>query len=165
MKMSKIWQILGDFKRFCKIRGWKTSESEDWIDLNEDYHNFLWAKNVAPSSFKTIISHRKCVVQKGLVYSVVEPSHLAWLFSEIPSEDLVRTVLQNPEFSRRIAIYDFSPLAKGKNLCVKLNNTDSPVFHEFEVFLQSELKIKVASTQLFSNSDIDASDDCTAEIV
>jgi hypothetical protein len=147
MKMSKIWEILNNFKRFCRTRGWRTSETEDWVELNDDYHNFLWTRNISPSSFKAIISNRKCVVRKGLFYTVVEPTHLAWLFSEVPSEDLVRTVFQSPDFSKRIAIFDFSPFLEGKNLCLKLNNTDSPVFHEFEVFLQSELKVKVEPLQ------------------
>jgi hypothetical protein len=152
VKMSKIWEILNNFKRFCRKRGWRTSESEDWVELNDDYHNFLWTRNVTPSSFKAIISNRKCVVRKGLFYSVVEPSHLAWIFSEVPSEESVMTVLQNPDFSKRIAIFDFSPLSEGKNLCFKLNNTDSPVFHEFEVFLRSKLKVKVEPLQSFSDS-------------
>jgi hypothetical protein len=164
MKMSKICEILNSFKRFCRRQGWRTCESEDWVELNDDYHNFLWTRNVTPSSFKTIITNRKCVVRKGLFYNVVEPSHLAWLFSEVPSEDLVRTVLQNPDFSKRIAIFDFSPLLEGKNLCIKLNNTDSPVFQEFEVFLQTELKVRVEPLQSFSDSGIKTSDSILPEL-
>jgi len=163
MKMSKMWEILNGFKRFCKTHGWKTSEGEDWIELNEDYHNFLWTRNVTPSSFKAIISNRKCIVQKGSSYTVVEPSHLAWLFSEIPSKDLETMVLENPDFSKRIAIYDLSPLLEGKNLCIKLNNTDSPVFHEFEAFLQNELKVKVRPLQPSSSSNVKASDNLLPE--
>jgi hypothetical protein len=164
MRMSKIWEILNHFKRFCRLRGWRTSENEDWVELNDDYHNFLWTRNVATASFKAIISNMKCVVQKGLSYSVVEPSHLAWLFSEVPQEDIVRTVLDSPEFSRRIAIYDLSPLLEGKNLCTKLNNTDSPVFHEFETFLKSELKVRVESLQTFTDSKIKMSSDVLPEL-
>lgn len=105
MKMSRMSEILNGFKRFCRLRGWRASESEDWVELNDEYHNFLWTRNVSPSSFKAIISNRKCVVRKGSLYNVVEPSHLAWVFSEIPSEDIVKTVLENPDFSRRIAIF------------------------------------------------------------
>lgn len=162
--MSKIWEILDQFKRFCRLRGWRTSESEDWVELNDDYHNFLWTRNVTRGSFKAIISNRKCVVQKGLFYNVVQPSHLAWLFSEVPSEDLVRTVLENPDFFRRIAIFDFSPMLEGKNLCIKLNNTDSPVFQEFESFLQTELKVKVESVQPFSDSKIRVSSNILPEL-
>jgi len=164
MRMSKIWEILNHFKRFCRLRGWRTSENEDWVELNDDYHNFLWTRNVATASFKAIISNMKCVVQKGLSYSVVEPSHLAWLFSEVPQEDIVRTVLDSPEFSRRVAIYDLSPLLEGKNLCTKLNNTNSPVFHEFETFLKSELRVRVESLQTFTDSKIEMSGDVLPEL-
>jgi len=34
-------------------------------------------------------------------------------------------------------------LLEGKSLCVKMNHTDSPVFQEFETFLQNELKVKL----------------------
>ena len=163
--MSRICEILNSFKRVCRMQGYRTSESEDWVELDDDYHNFLLTRNVTSYSFKTIISNRKCVVRKGLPYSVVEPSHLAWLFSEVPSEDLFRTVLQNPDFSKRIAIFDFSPLLNGKNLCIKLNNTDSPVFQEFEVFLQTELKVKVEPLQSFSDSDIKISGSILPELV
>lgn len=162
--MSKIWDILNHFKQFCRLRGWRTSESEDWVELNDNYHNFLWTRNVNPTSFKAIISNRKCVVRKGLFYSIVEPSHLAWVLSEVPSEDLVRTVLENSDFSRRIAIFDLSPLFEGKNLCIKLNSTDSPVFHEFETFLQSELKVRVESLQSLSHKKIKVSGSTLPEL-
>jgi hypothetical protein len=162
--MSKIWEILDHFKRLCKLRGWRTSETEDWVELNNDYHNFLWTRNVTPASFKAIISNRKCVVQKGLFYTVVEPSHLAWIFSEVPSEDLVRTVLENPDFSKRVAIFDMSPFLEGKNLCIRLNDTDSPVFHEFESFLRDELKVKVESLQPFSDPKIKVNSNILPEL-
>jgi len=164
MNISGIWEILTNFKRFCRLRGWKTSENEDWVELNEDYHNFLSTRNVTFTSFKAIISNRKCVVQKGLFYTVVEPTHLAWLFSEVPSEDLFRTVLDNPDFSRRIAIFDLSPMLDGKNTCIKLNNTDSPVFQQFETFLRSDLKVIVESFKPFSNSKISASNNVVPQL-
>lgn len=114
MNMSKIWEVLTDFKRFCRLRGWRTSENEDWVELNNDYHNFLSTKNVSTASFKAIITNRKCVVRKGLLYTVVEPSHLAWLFSKAPLEDQYSTILKNPDFFRRIAIFDPQPNAGGK---------------------------------------------------
>jgi len=143
MKMPRVWEILKKFKDFCKFRGWKTSESEDWIEIDDKYHNFLWTRDVHPSSFKNIVSNRKCVVREGLSYRIVEASYTAWLFSKTPSETLVKTVSENPEFSRRIALYDLGPLLEGKNLCVKINYTDSPVFQEFESFLENELKVKL----------------------
>lgn len=152
--ISKIAEILDRFKHFCRSKGWKTSESEDWIEFNDKYDSFLWAKNVSPASFKAIISNMKCVVQKGLFYDVVEPSHMAWLFPERTSENLTKAIMENPDFSKHVAIFDFSPLLEGKNLCAKLNNTDSPVFREFEVFLEAELQIKVGPLIPTSNIEI-----------
>lgn len=153
MKMTKIWEILEKFKGLCMDRGWKTSESEDWIEINDKYHNFLWAKDVHPSSFKKIASNRKCVVREGLSYRVVDASYTAWLFSETPSEVLVKTVFESPDFSGRIALYDVSPLLEGKSLCIKLNHTDSLVFQEFERFLRDQLKVKLKPLSPVSNSE------------
>jgi hypothetical protein len=143
MKMPKVWEIVKKFKDSCKFRGWKTSESEDWIEIDDKYHNFLLARNVHPSSFKRIVSNRKCVVREGLSYHVVEASYTAWLFSETPAETLVKTIFENPAFYKKIALYDLSQLLEGKNLCVKMNYTDSSVFQEFENFLKNELKAKL----------------------
>lgn len=150
--MPKVWEILKKFKDLCSFHGWRTSESEDWIKIGDEYHSFLWARDVHPASFKKIVSSRKCVVHEGLSYRVVEASYTAWLFSETPSETLVKTVFENSDFFEKIALYDLSPLLKGKNTCVKLNNTDSPVFQEFEHFLKDELKVKLKPLSLFSST-------------
>lgn len=143
MSTSTIWDILRKFKALCSFRGWKTSESEDWIETDDQYHNFLWTRDVKPSTFERIVTDAKCVVKEGLSYRVVEVAYTAWLFSRTPSENLVKTVFENSDFSKRIALYDLSPLLVGKKICVKLNNTKSTVFQEFEKFLQEELNIKL----------------------
>jgi hypothetical protein len=154
MKMPRVWEILKKFKDACRVRGWKTSESEDWVETNDEYNSFLWARDIHPSSFKRIVSSRKCVIQEGLSYRVVDASYTAWLFSETPSDILVKTVFENPDFSERVALYDLSPLLEGKNLCVRLNHTDSPVFQEFERFLQNELKVKLKPLPSLSNTEL-----------
>jgi len=143
MKMPKIWEILRKFKDFCKFHGWKTSESYDWVEINDKYHNFLWTRDIHPSSFKSIVTNRKCVVREGMSYRIVEASYTAWLFSKTPSETLVKTIFEDPDFHKTIALYDLSPLVKGKKSCNKLNHTDSPVFQEFENFLKNELKVEL----------------------
>jgi len=154
MKMPRVWEILKKFEDVCRVRGWKTSESEDWVEINDEYNSFLWARDIHPSSFKRIVSNRKCIVQEGLSYHVVDASYTAWLFSEAPSDTLVKTVFENPDFSERIALYDLSPLLEGKNLCAKLNHTGSPVFQEFERFLRNELKVKLKPLSSFSNTEL-----------
>jgi hypothetical protein len=152
--MPRVWEILRKFKDLCRVRGWKTSESEDWVETDDKYNSFLWARDIHPSSFKRIVSNRKCVVREGLSYRVVDASYTAWLFSVAPSEILVKTVFENPDFSERVALYDLSPLLEGKNLCVTLNHTDSPVFQEFERFLRNELKVKLKPISSFSDGEM-----------
>ncbi len=58
---------------------------------------------------------------------------------------LVRIVAENSELSKRIAIYDLSLAYAGKPVCLKLNETDSPVFQEFERFLEKKCGVKLQS--------------------
>jgi len=143
MKTLKIREIVEQFKNLCKYHSWRTSEKNDWIETDNGYHNFVWAKSVHPSSFKSITTNRKCVVREGLSYHVVKASYIAWLLSETPPKTLAKTISENPDFSKRIALYNLSPISEGKNLGFKLNNTDSPVFQEFEKFLKKDLKVKL----------------------
>jgi hypothetical protein len=153
MKMPRVWDILNRFKALCKGHGWKTSENEDWVEVDDKYHNFLWARDIHSSSFKNIVSNRKCAIREGLSYRVVEASYIAWLFSETPPETCLKTIFENPDFCRRVALYDLSPLLDGKNQCIKLNFTDSPVFQEFERFLKKELKAEVKPVRGYELDD------------
>ena len=143
--MPRVWEILERFKDRCRFRGWKTSETEDWVEADDTYHNFLWTKGIHVASFKKIASNQKCIVREGLSYRVVHPSYTAWLLSETPPESLLQTIYGNSELSKSVALYDLSPLLEGKNVCTKLNSTGSPVFREFENFLKEELKVKLKS--------------------
>lgn len=136
MKTRKIWKLLERFKKNCKSKGWKTSENEDWVEIENKYHNFLLVKSLHPSSFIRITSTRKCAVREGVSYRVVETDYLAWLLSNAPEKSLWKVLSENPEMLERTAIYDLSPLLKGEALCLKLNRTESRVFQEFERFLE-----------------------------
>ncbi len=100
-------------------------------------------RSIHPASFKNIVLNRKCVVREGLSYRIVEASYTAWLFSETPPSSITDIVLSNPELSRRVAIYDLSPLLDGKRMCIALNLTRSDVFHAFENYLRRELKVRL----------------------
>jgi hypothetical protein len=145
MKASGVWEILTRFKDLCRHRGWKTTETEDWVEVKNNYHSFVWVRDIHLSSFKKIATNNKCIVQEGLTYRVVQSSYTAWLFFEMPSEALAKAVLENPVLSCKIALYDLSSFRKGKSVCSKLNQTDSPVFKQFEEFLEYELKVKLQS--------------------
>ncbi len=141
--IPKIWEILGRFKRRCETKGWKTSQSEDWIKEGNKYHNFLWTPTVHLSTFERIAANRRCAINEGISYRVVNVSYTAWLFPQSPPEALIRVVTEDPELLRRNAIYDLSAMYAGKPTCLKLNETDSTVFREFEGFLKEKLGVKV----------------------
>jgi len=142
-RIPKIWELLDRFKGQCQLRGWKTSEHEDWVRTGDDeYHNFLWIQTVHPSTFEKIAINHKCAVRKGVSYQVVDVSYTAWLFPQSPPEGLMQMVKENPKLLRRTAIYDLSWAYSGKPLCLKLNETASTVFKEFEKFLE-ELGVAV----------------------
>lgn len=153
MNVPKIWEILEKFKESCRSHGWKSSEKDDWIEIKNEYHNFLWTRHINPSSFRRIAANQKCVVREGLSYRVVKASCTACLLSEAPSKTLVNAIFENPDFSKRIALYNLSPLLEGKNSGFKLNHTGSSVFEEFEKFLRKELKVELKP---ISNSEIDS---------
>jgi hypothetical protein len=157
MVISRVSEILGKFKLRCVHLGWKTAESEDWVEMDDNYHNFLWARDVHPSSFKRIALDKKCVVREGTSYRVVEASYTAWLFSQTPSEELAKTIYGNPSLSKSVALYDLSQVTKGKDICVRLNNTGSQVFQEFEKFLQSELNVRVKPLSPLFCQDVEVS--------
>jgi hypothetical protein len=41
--IPRIYELICSFKEECHSRGWKASENEDWIRINNEFHNFLWA--------------------------------------------------------------------------------------------------------------------------
>jgi len=143
LPIPKVWDLLDRFKNQCKLKGWKISEHEDWVKAGDDeYHNFLWIQTVHPSTFEKIATNHKCAIRKGVSYQVVDVSYTAWLFPQSPPENLMQMIKENPELSRRTAIYDLSWAYGGKPLCLKLNETASMVFKEFEKFLK-ELGVEV----------------------
>jgi hypothetical protein len=136
MSLKKIWELLKRFKKQCNCLGWKTSENEDWVEINNKYHNFVLVNTLYPSTFERITSNRKCAIRDGISYRVVETDYMAWLLSSSPDKSLWKLISENPEILTKTAIYDLSPILKGKSFCLKLNQTKSPVFQEFEKFLQ-----------------------------
>jgi len=143
MSLQKIWKLLNSFKDSCRSRGWVTSKSEDWVKIGDKYHNFVLVHSAYPSTFKRITFNRKFAIREGVSYRVVETEYLAWVLSTSPDQSLWDFIYENPEILIRTAVYDLSPIPKGKPLCLKLNATKSAVFKEFENFLQKRgVKLK-----------------------
>jgi len=145
LSIPKVWELLKHFKCQCESKGWKTSDYEDWVKKGGEYHNFLWTRTVHPATFEKVAMSRRCAIREGISYQVVEVSYTAWLFPESPPEKLIQMVTENPELSRRIAIYDLSSVYAGKPVCLKLNGTNSTVFKEFERFLEDKWGVKTQS--------------------
>jgi len=142
MAIPRVWDLIRCFKGECKAKGWKVSENEDWVKTGNEYHNFLWTRTVRPAAFKKITEEHKCAVKQGVSYQVVDVAYTAWLFSEAPSQELLQTVTENPDLSKRTAIYDLSWAYSEKPICLKLNQTESNVFQEFENFLEKNWKVE-----------------------
>jgi hypothetical protein len=150
MTIPRVWELIGNFKDECHSRGWKTSPHEDWIKVNNEFHNFLWVRDIHPSTFKKIAAAGRCAIKQGSSYQVVNVAYTAWLFPEVPPDTLVHSVARDPELAKRIAIYDLSNVYAGGPVCFKLNETNSKVFQEFEKFLGKkwEVEFKPASSLL-----------------
>jgi len=147
LAVPRVWELIRCFKDECQSRGWKTSKHEDWVHINNQYHNFLWTRTIHPSTFKKIAKASKCAIREGISYRVVNVAYTAWLFSGPPPEALIKTVADDPNLARNTAVYDLSDLHSSKPLCVKLNSTESKVFKEFENFLHKRLGVKFKSAQ------------------
>jgi hypothetical protein len=164
MKMPRLWEIVRKFRDLSKSHGWVTSEHEDWVKVGDEYHTFVWARHIHPSSFRRISLNKMTAIREGQSYNVVKISYTAWLLSESPPEIVVREVSENPDFSSRIALYDLSSLLEGKNLCKRLNSTGSPVFREFEKFLKNELKAKIKPMEPLSEASFKTDNFTVAEV-
>jgi hypothetical protein len=138
MGVPRLWDLIQSFKHECESQGWKTSETEDLINSENQYHNFLWARTIHPSTFEKIAHASKCAVREGVNYHVVDVAYTAWLLSEPPPEELWKTVMADPILTDKTAIYDLSDLNSSEPKCPKLNSTKSKVFAEFENFLKKK---------------------------
>ena len=147
MAVPRIWEVIRSFKDECLSAGWKTSENEDWVHADEQYHNFLWARTIHPSTLKKIAKASKCAVREGVSYRVVDVAYTAWLLLETPPEELIQMVMEDENLSKKTALYDMSDLQSAKPICTRLNSTDSNVFKEFEDFLQKKWGVKFKSAQ------------------
>lgn len=142
--LPNIWNIIDSFKQHCRLNGWETSETEDWVKTNDGkYHNFLWIQTIYPSTFEKIISNHKCGIRRSTSYEVVDVSFIAWLFKERRPEFIISRVKNNPEWSMKTALFDLSCAYNGENVCRKLNDTNSLIFREFENFLTDEWNLNL----------------------
>lgn len=139
--------MLRSFKNSCETRGWNISENEDWVKADGLYHNFLWIRTIRPAALKEIALKHRCAIKKRTSYDIVDVAYMAWLLYETPSEELLQTIFEKPELLGKVALYDLSAVYSDEPTCLRLNQTDSKVFKEFEEFLERRWKIKFKHIQ------------------
>ena len=135
-KIPRVWELLRRFKETCHRKGWKTSQYEDVIKIDDTYHNFIGTRTIHPSTFRRIASSRKLAVPEGRSYRIVDVSYTAWVSQQPLSKQLLETLIENPALFKKMALYDLSSVYQGKQLCLKVNETESSAFTEFERFLK-----------------------------
>jgi hypothetical protein len=146
LSIPRNWELIKSFKEWCKCKGWRSDEEEDWIRLGHEFHDFVWVKNVQPSTFRRVMQNPKCTIHDGLSYRVVNASYVAWLFQELPSGIVVQALIDDPKLCARTALYDFSQVYQEAPTCLKLNATKSQVFDEFERFLSENWGVAVKAS-------------------
>ena len=138
-----VWSLIEVFKERCQSSGWETYETEDLIKTEDgEYHSFLWTQTIHQSTFERIATTRKCGIHRGTYYEVVDITYMAWLFQERAPDFLVARIRENPGLRTKTAVFDFSYVHTGENVCLKFNETKSIVFKEFEQFLAEEWGIE-----------------------
>ena len=76
-------------------------------------------------------------------YKTVKVSYMTWILNETPSIGIWKIVKETSGYSKNVALYDLSEAFRGRLICLKLNETESPVLEEFEMFLNREYGIKL----------------------
>lgn len=142
LRVPTLHDLICCFKEECNLKGWETSEREDWVKLESEYHNFLWIRSIQTSTFEKITKSHKCAINMGTHYRVVNISYTAWLFPETQYGTFMQIILNDPNLLCNTAVYDLSSVCEGNTICKKLNKTDSMVFKEFEMFLMNKLGVK-----------------------
>ena len=135
-KVPKVWDLLSQFKEVCRGKGWKTSAHKDVVRVGDEYHSFIGTKTAHPSTFRRITSNKKLAIPEGKSYQIIDVSYIAWVFQQQPSQQLVETLAMSSDLCKKTALYDLSSMYEGKPFCLKLNETGSLAFEEFEKFLK-----------------------------
>jgi hypothetical protein len=143
--LSELVNILRLFKAECRSKGWHANDNEDWIKVDNEYHNFLCARSfVNVYSFKKVAENAKCLVIEGGAYRVVDVAYTAWFLSEPPArtrDELAKIITENPKLAEKTALYCLNPKGSGGFTCLTLNRTNSRVFKEFEIFLGNKMGV------------------------
>lgn len=145
--MFSVFSIIDEFMKKCKKLGWKIGEYRDFIKYKDKYYTFVWIRKSDKRIREILTSDRRSIFEDGK-YKVGRITYRALIFQDSPPKDIVQMIDNDLDLSKRIAIYDFTKLFGGKNVCETLNKTNNTVFSEFEKFLSRDLKVVLKPLKL-----------------
>jgi hypothetical protein len=132
---SSFWDLVEKFKNACKNKNWRIYGYEDIIYDGSEYHHLVMVRQTRLETFKRVITNPHQSIKRGDQHEVINVSYIAWISQEQIPKIAADFLANRPALLSRVALYDLSPLYKGKNICLKMNRTNSIVFREFENFL------------------------------
>ncbi len=144
MSIPNILEMIDSFMNRCRLKGWEIIENETVVKSEGEYHNLIWIRELHPPTFERVAEYDEVAISDGAAYKTLETSYTAWICFKTSCESLMQIMTQKPELLRRNAVYDLSQAFINRT-CVKLNETASEVFHDFERFLLDDLRIKSCS--------------------
>jgi len=125
------------------------TEREDIIQKSGEVNNFLWTREIRPSTFKSIAPCKTTAIQEGKAYHPIDVSYNAWITATPLSDALKHTITTNPTLLTRNAIFDLSKTPTGGKAKM-LNKTDSRLFKEFEAFLRDEFHFSLKPVGIYT---------------
>lgn len=132
--------LMHTFKEHCSSKNWKVYNNGDVVEVDHEYHKFFWIRIPSIVTVKNIVLHAICPLCEDDSYRLITPTYMAWVLPEAFSEKAWSCLLHTtPELFKTIAFYDLGRVySDGESQGVKLDETNSIVFHEFERFLKKK---------------------------
>jgi hypothetical protein len=141
-----IFDCIERFKKYClRSRNWKVYEGADLIQVKNKIHKLVWAQQLRPLTFESMIRNPLCSVSEGVLYRIERVSFMAFVVPQPPSAGVLKFFEEEPSIQRWVALYDLSRFFSSAPICAKFNETKSPVFNEFERFLSDCYNTKFES--------------------
>jgi hypothetical protein len=129
----RVWEVLRKFKQRCSRRGWKAAEDGDWVKVGETYHAFLWCRSLSPGTLRSIVTASEISICEESLWKVKKVDYIAFL-TESFANNVFDVFEPHPEFLNRVVLYDIDH-------GLKMGKATSPVFGEFERFIEEEYGI------------------------
>lgn len=129
----RVFEALKKFRERCLRRGWTASRDGDWVKAGEAYHAFLWCRSLSAGTLHSIAASSEVSICEQDRWKVQKVDYIAFLSGGF-TEDVFDLLERNPHLSNRVMLYDIDRSCKtGKAI--------SPVFREFERFIEEEYGI------------------------